>query len=598
MARVFLTTLNAKFVHSSLALRYLRAMISNTHEVVMDEFTIHDPAQHILGRIYEAAPDVIGFSCYIWNIEEIKRLLPLVKKIFPDTVIVLGGPEVSYETREFMEANPSVDVVVIGEGEGSFRDFLAVLGDRTSWIRVPGICFRNAQQVIERTGPGEKLVLDAVPSPYREDTMHELHQRIVYFEASRGCPFHCQFCLSSIEDTVRYFSLDRVIDDLQRLIDAGVRQIKFVDRTFNLHKEYAIKIFEFLIQTKGITTFHFEITGDILKPDIVQWLCTNAPPGLFRFEIGVQSTNDITNDIVQRRQNFTRLSETVRNIKESGRILQHLDLIAGLPEEDYRSFQKTFDDVFALRPDELQLGFLKLLKGTGLRRMADKFGYVFMDTAPYEILSNHCLSFSDVLRLKYMEDILEKYYNSGWFKLTIEYLMRHCYESAFVFFQSFSEMWNSRGWSRIGHQPLDLVFRLRSFLQLEGFFDETLEILLHADYLLREKLRPRNLWWDPEISHGLQLHLVRSLLVENNQRIELTDDRLFVKPHHLEKRIVIDRAAIGAIPFLFPDVEIQDAKRYYLVYVYAAGAGTANVYLLHDQVVEERDDDWLMVVKP
>lgn len=598
MARVFLTTLNAKFVHSSLALRYLRAYVADAHEVIMEEFTIHDPMLHILGQIFKSKPDVVGLSCYIWNIEEIRQLVPLIKKVLPGTIIVLGGPEVSYETNAFLEENLAVDVVVVGEGEKPLRELLAVVGDRSEWCHVRGVYYRDEQCVIRRTGIQEKIPLDEIPTPYPDDRMDELHQRIVYFEASRGCPFHCQFCLSSIEDGVRYFSLQRVIDELNHLIRAGVRQIKFVDRTFNLRKDYALKIFEHLIQTPGDTTFHFEITGDILRSDVVQWLCDHAPAGLFRFEIGVQSTNDVTNDLVQRRQDFTRLSTTVRNIKASGRILQHLDLIAGLPEEDYQTFRKTFDDVFALRPDELQLGFLKLLKGTGLRKMAEQFGYVYMETAPYELLSNKSLSFSDVLQLKYMEDILEKYYNSGRFPLTIDYLMKNSYTSAFDFFQSFGIMWNENEWSRIGHQPLDLIDRLRQFLLREGRLDVNVETLLHADYLLREKMRPRTLWWDTQCPHGLQLQLLRTLFDQGHIGGHATDDRLLVRQGNVEKRIVFDRATVGAIQTIFPEKDMADAHGYYFAYVYPSDVGKASVYLLFDQTMETHNVTMLQAVQP
>ncbi|PWI58926.1 B12-binding domain-containing radical SAM protein [Sulfoacidibacillus thermotolerans] len=592
MARVFLTTLNAKFIHSSLALRYLRAFIADAHDVVMEEFTIHDPLDYILGRVYEADPEVVGFSCYIWNIEEIKRLVPLIRKILPHVVIVLGGPEVSYDTKEFLEENKAVDVVVIGEGEAPLRNLLAAIEQHQPYSAVSGIYYRAEDFSIHTTGPSSKLRLDDLPTPYPEDAMDELRNRIVYYEASRGCPFHCQFCLSSIEDGVRYFSLQRVLDDLNRLIKANVRQIKFVDRTFNLRKDYAMKIFEFLVENHGNTTFHFEITGDILKSDIVQWLCEHAPKGLFRFEVGVQSTNDLTNELVRRRQDFTRLAATVRKIKESGRILQHLDLIAGLPEEDFLSFRNTFNDVFELRPDELQLGFLKLLKGTGLRQKAEQFGYVFMDTAPYELLSNHSLTFSDIHRLKHMEDILEKYYNSGRFPYTLEYLITESFPTAFDFFLSFGEFWNAKGWARIGHQPLDLVRRLQAFLEYEGKFDENVTTLLHADFLLREKLRPRSLLWDSGLSQAHQLELLRRLL--QAQRTDVSDGYLMTKINDLEKRIVLDHAAIGAIPYMFAQVNVDPSEVYYLAYVYPIAVGRPIVYLLSDSILEVQHDMGLL----
>lgn len=496
LSRVVLVTLNAKFVHSSLALRCLRAAVEDNHEVILKEFTIHDPVETLVGGIFACAPDVIGVSCYIWNIEETARILPVLRKVLPDVMIVLGGPEVSYDTEYFMDRLPVVDAIVIGEGEEAFRELVDARAAGLRLAEIPGLCLREADGMVKRTPPRTKVSrLDSLPTPYSTVHMEELKNRIVYYEASRGCPFSCQFCLSSIESGVRYYSLERVKTDLARLIDAGVRQIKFVDRTFNLRKDFALEIFSFLIQNPGDTTFHFEITGDILRPDVVDWLCEHVPKGLFRFEIGVQSTNDVTNDIVARRQDFAKLSRTVTRLKQSGKIVQHLDLIAGLPQEDYSSFERTFNDVFALSPEELQLGFLKLLRGTGLRRMASQFGYVYMDTAPYEMLFNQCLTYAEVLRLKRLEDVLEKFYNSGWFPHIIHDAVTRLFASPFAFFQTFGDFWSERGYARIGHQPLDLVRRLEAFLIESEVYDEVAQALLRADYLLREKLRPRTLWW-------------------------------------------------------------------------------------------------------
>jgi len=573
MARVLLATLNAKYVHSSLALRYLRSAVEDIHEVIMLEFTIHDPVEHILSSLFEAAPDVIGLSCYIWNIEETGRLLSSLKKILPHAVILLGGPEVSYDCAHFLQRFPAVDVIVVGEGEETLRELLHQYerGDRT-FSAVRGLYVRDGAGRIHSTGTRAKVDLEQLPTPYPDERMAELRDRIVYFEVSRGCPFSCQFCLSSIASGVRYFPLERVKMDLTRLIDAGVRQIKFVDRTFNLRRDYAMEIFRLLIASPGHTTFHFEITGDILKPDIVQWLCDNVPAKLFRFEIGVQSTNDITNTIVKRRQDFSRLSHTVRMIAESGNIVQHLDLIAGLPEEDYASFRKTFNDVFALRPHELQLGFLKLLRGTGLRAAADQYGYVFMDSAPYETLYNDILPFRDVLRLKRLEDILEKYYNSGRFPHVLHYVTGSLFDSPFDFFQNFGSYWHDQGWSRIGHQPLDLIDRLVQFLKQEGKFDDVVGALLRADYLLREKVRPRRLWWTSQHSDGDRQQLFNELLRHRNlwnmllteQEIHRTD---------VAKRVIIDEVPVMAHRALFPELQVRAAGMVRLLYVFPVEVG-------------------------
>lgn len=578
MARVLLATLNAKYVHSSLALRYLRAAVEDTHDVAMLEFTIHDPVEHILSSLFEAAPDVIGLSCYIWNIEETGRLLPLIKKILPQTVVVLGGPEVSYDCAYYLARFPAADVVAVGEGEETLRELLYQYDQgvrRFSAVR--GLYVRNETGLIVGTGARSKMDLKRLPTPYPGSRMDELRDRIVYFEASRGCPFTCQFCLSSIESGVRYFPLERVKSDLGRLIDAGVRQIKFVDRTFNLRRDYAMEIFRFLIAFPGHTTFHFEITGDILKPDIVRWLCVNVPTGLFRFEIGVQSTNDVTNTIVKRRQNFSRLSDTVHMIAQSGNIVQHLDLIAGLPEEDYGTFRKTFNDVYALHPNELQLGFLKLLRGTGLRSMAEHYGYVFMDTAPYETLYNDIMPFSDVLRLKRLEDILEKYYNSGRFPHVIQYATDRLFDSPFDFFQSFGTFWHAQGWSRIGHQPLDLIRRLAQFLEREGKFDDVVSALLRADYLLREKVRPRSLWWSSPLSDGDRQRMFNQLLRHRNLWNTLMTEQELHRTD-IAKRVIIDEIPGEAHLLLFPERKLRGDDRVRLLYVFPADTGNPMVF--------------------
>ncbi|MDI3328117.1 MAG: B12-binding domain-containing radical SAM protein [Alicyclobacillaceae bacterium] len=512
--RVVLCTLNAKFIHSSLALRYLRAVTEREFDVMLAEYTIKDDPLRILGDLVRREPDVIGFSCYIWNITETLRIVRLLKKVRPQTWIVLGGPEVSYETEGWMKAYPEIDAVVIGEGERTFYELLAALRDGKSLEEVAGLAYRDGERVRFTARRAWIDPLDSIPSPYA-DRLHELDHRIVYFEASRGCPFHCQFCLSSIEDGVRYFSLERVKSDLARLIDYGVDQIKFVDRTFNLNMQYALEIFRFLIDRPGRTVFQFEITADILRPEIVEFLAREAPPGKFRFEIGVQSTNDETNRLVRRHQRFDRVKWVVTRLRESGRVVQHLDLIAGLPREDYASFRRTFNDVYALEPDELQLGFLKMLRGTGLRQRAAEFGYVYMDDPPYEILSNDVLSFDDVRRLKRVEDMVDKYWNGHWMDNTLRYLTGHEFSSPFDFYQELGDFWEEQGYGTLGYQPDDLFLRLRAFLHGRGLKRPWVaEDLLKTDYLLSRRVRPRSPWWEPALDKAQVLGWARLLSKE------------------------------------------------------------------------------------
>ncbi|WP_411503888.1 B12-binding domain-containing radical SAM protein [Brevibacillus centrosporus] len=534
---ILLSTLNAKFIHSSLALRYLRSYAQASFPTIeLVEYTINDVTLNIVADIYKREPDVVAFSCYIWNIRETLDVIRNLKKVCPDVPVILGGPEVTYDADFWMKKHPEIDVIAIGEGEQTFLELLQayqeakVTGQPPRLRDVAGIAYRDQEHVRFSMPRAQIEEMDTIPSPY-QDHLDELNNRVVYFEASRGCPFKCQYCLSSIEDGVRYFSLERVKEDLLRLINHGVKTIKFVDRTFNINKKYALEIFQFLIDNHNGTVFQFEITADILRADVLDFLTENAPPGVFRFEIGVQSTNDETNRLVQRIQRFDRLSRTVTQIKNSGKIDQHLDLIAGLPEEDYQSFRKTFNDVFALRPEELQLGFLKMLRGTGVRARAKDHGYVFMDESPYEILGNNILSFGDMQKIKRVEDVLEKYWNAHRMDHTLEWLLEHVFESPFDFFQSFGDYWESKGWSRIGHQLEDLFTRLQSFLQTQQV--EKLEhviSLMKFDFLHNQKHRPRKLWWE-DVMEKQEMQATFSAVFE--QRDQLRED--FARHASLEK---------------------------------------------------------------
>ncbi|MFE6799511.1 B12-binding domain-containing radical SAM protein [Paenibacillus chitinolyticus] len=502
---IVLATLNAKYIHTSLALRYLKAFSEPEFPIDIVEYTIKDPAMNIVSDLYGKNPDVLGFSCYIWNIEETLRVIRMIKKIRPDLTIVLGGPEVSYDTEEWMRTVPEVDFIVMGEGEETFKHFLQELSTTRKFHFVYGIAYRKGEEIILTPGR-PKLDLNAIPSPHRfEEDLKDLGNRVVYFETSRGCPFSCQFCLSSIEVGVRYFDIERTKSEILYLIANGAKLIKFVDRTFNIKRDYALEIFQFLIDNHQGCVFQFEITADIMRPEVLDFLAENAPPGIFRFEIGVQSTNDETNNLVKRRQNFAKLTRTVTKVKESGKIDQHLDLIAGLPEENYDSFRKTFNDVFALGPEELQLGFLKMLRGTGLRIDAAKYGYIFMDQAPYEILGNDILPFTDLIRIKRVEDVLEKYWNAHRTDHTVNYLIASEFPSAFDFFQEFGDYWEERGWQKIGHQLEDLFTRLHAFLTWRGTKGMgVIEGLMKLDYFLNHKYKPRKIWWDFKLDKAEQ----------------------------------------------------------------------------------------------
>lgn len=494
---VVISTLNAKYIHTNLAIRYIKAYAQPEFDLEMAEYTINDPVMNIVTDLHRRKPDVIGFSCYIWNIEETIEVIQMLKKINPNLIIFIGGPEVTYDVTYWLKRVPEIDFIIIGEGEIAVKNLLFEIQGAQQFENLDGIGFIKADGTHVIKPQREKLNLKELPSPYRfpEDIPH-LSKRITYIETSRGCPFSCQFCLSSIEVGVRYFDRERIKEDIRYLMKNGARIIKFVDRTFNISRSYAMEMFQFLIDehVPG-TVFQFEITADIMRPEVIEFLNTHAPAGLFRFEIGVQSTNDQTNDLVKRRQNFEKLTRTVTMVRDGQKIAQHLDLIAGLPEEDYQSFRKTFNDVFALGPEELQLGFLKLLRGTGLRIRANDHQYIYMDQAPYEMLGNNVLSFDDILQIKQVEDVLEKYWNAHRIDNTVSYVISHTFDTPFDFFQEFGTYWDTQGWSRIGHQLEDLFQRLYQFLQSRKTAHlHMIKALLTIDYLQNHKYRPRKSW--------------------------------------------------------------------------------------------------------
>jgi len=532
--KVVLATLNAKYIHSSLALRYLKAYSQKDYpDLEIAEYSIRDPIQNTLSDLYQRNADVIGFSCYIWNIEETIELITLIKKVKPNVTIIVGGPEVSYDLPYWFKRLRELDYLVYGEGEIALNQLLKSIEVGGDPAEIAGIAFRTNGS-IEIGSPQPKIQLSELLSPYTDkEDLAELHDKIAYFEASRGCPFSCSYCLSSVETGVRYFPIERVKEDLLRLINSGVKTVKFVDRTFNTNQSLALEIFRFLIENHQGTIFQFEITADIMQPDVIQYLTEHAPSGIFRFEIGVQSTNEFTNSLINRRQNFNRLSETVLKLKESKKIALHLDLIAGLPEEDYNSFRTTFNDVFALRPEEMQLGFLKILRGTRMWEEASKYDYIYMDNAPYEVLQNKMLNFAEVIRIKRVEDILEKYWNAHRLDNSVEYLIKHDFASAFDFFQEFGDFWEENGWNRIGHQLEALFERLSAFLEVRGVENvQMAHELMKLDYFLNHRLKPRKVWWNYPLKKQEQAQIIQQLLAEPDKA---PDD--FVKLGLNEKEI-------------------------------------------------------------
>lgn len=585
--KVVLATLNAKYIHTSLALRCLKAFSEKDFPIEIAEYTIKDPIMNIVSDLYDRGAKVIGFSVYIWNIEETVKVIRILRKIAPEVRIVMGGPEVSYDTGEWLEKLPEVDFIIHGEGEEAFNHLLHEIQGEGKFHRVFGAAYRkekDGQFEVIVNPPRPKVNLAELPSPHRflEDR-ESLGKRVVYFETSRGCPFSCSFCLSSIEVGVRYFDIERTKADLLYLIEAGAKTIKFVDRTFNIKRDYALEMFKFLIENHGGCVFQFEITADIMRPEVLDYLAEHAPPDVFRFEIGVQSTNDVTNEAVERRQNWNKLVRTVTSVKDSGKIAQHLDLIAGLPHEDYDTFRKTFNDVFALRPEELQLGFLKMLRGTGLRRDADKYGYVYADQAPYEILGNDLMPFSDLIRIKRVEDVLEKYWNAHRMDHTLLFLIDRVFGSAFDFFQRFGDFWERQGWERIGHQLEDLFSRLWSFLTSDeapqGIELDTVQGLMKLDYFLNHNHKPRKVWWEFGMDKQ-ELSGWMKRLAEEPEAVSGGFSELGLGEKELQKHAVLERLPFDLELFLTEGEVIREAETLLVVLYGVDGKRGGTAYSL------------------
>lgn len=496
MKKVVLAALNAKYIHSNLALRYLSRFQDNDkkHHIITREFTINQRPDFIIEELFRLQPDVVLFSAYIWNVETLRQLCPLLKKVMPECIIGFGGPEVSYESETFLAENPAVDFVMRGEGELVFTKLLEHWDTQipADFSEIGSLTYRKDGEIYA-TMQEEPLDLGLLPFPYEPD-FSDIQNQIIYYESSRGCPYQCGYCLSSVEQGVRFVPLEKVLPDLQKFLDANVPQVKFIDRTFNCKKSHAMAIWKYLhAHDNGVTNFHFELTADIIDEEMISFLKT-VRKGLFQFEIGVQSTNPHTIQAINRNVNFEKLSGIVQKIKAGGNIHQHLDLIAGLPYEDYDSFGRSFNDVYALEPEQLQLGFLKVLKGSMLHQKQKEYEITYHDTAPYEVLTTHMLPFADTLRLKYIEEMVETYYNSGKFLHTLAYLVP-LYESPFAFFEALSQFWLQEGCQYKSLSKIGLCDVLWAFVQQKEAVDLVqFQWAMKFDIALHEKPKKLPVW--------------------------------------------------------------------------------------------------------
>lgn len=464
--RFLLAAINSKYIHSNLAVRYLKKYSEKSiNDIGFMEFSINDSIHNILKELYLYRADVICFSCYIWNIELVLKLCGSIKKADPDIVIILGGPEVSYDSTAIMAANEAVDYIIFGEGEQTFLELALQLEKAAAEPgNIAGIAYRNDGSIMQNTGRALLHNLDELPFPY--DEFSSLQNRIIYYETSRGCPYNCQYCLSSTIEGVRYFSLERVKAEIEFFVKSGVKQVKLVDRTFNCSKGRSLEIIRHIISLGSSTNFHFEIAADILDDELLAAI-SEAPEGMFQFEIGVQTTNSQTLQAIKRPMAIDKVKSNVNALSSFKNAHLHLDLIAGLPFEDYESFKKSFNDIHALKPDMLQLGFLKLLKGSGLRDAAAAYGIKYHSFPPYEVVSTGWLSYAEILKLKDVEHLVELYYNSGRFKNTLKFILRELYDDPYNFYEAYSGYWNCNKYYDSPKSVLDLFYILKEFISRE-----------------------------------------------------------------------------------------------------------------------------------
>ena len=507
---ILLTAINAKYIHSNLAVYSLRAYAAGKcekykEEIGIAEYTINQPLDQILMDLYKRKPEVLCFSCYLWNIEYVEQLVAELGKIMPQTDIWLGGPEVSYHASHMLEQFPQVYGIMRGEGEETFLELAEFYYNNSGKSleqcekvqrlkEIVGITFRDGEEIIETA---DRSVMDLSKVPFVYEDLDVFKNKIIYYESSRGCPFSCSYCLSSIDKCLRFRDLELVKKELQFFIDHEIPQVKFVDRTFNCKHSHSMEIWSYIKEhDKGKTNFHFEVAADLLNEEELNLISTMRP-GLIQLEIGVQSTNEQTIKEIHRTMKFSQVTEVVNRVHAAKNIHQHLDLIAGLPFEDYNSFHKSFCDVYALRPEQLQLGFLKVLKGSYMEEKTKDYELLYQNRPPYEVLSTKWLPFSDVIRLKGLEEMVEVYYNSRQFEHTME-LLEQVFGDAFVMFEEMSNYYEEHGYYGVNHNRVARYEILYAFIkevalvQYETLLtEEQFRQTLVMDLYLRENMKNR-----------------------------------------------------------------------------------------------------------
>ncbi|MGM0507550.1 MAG: DUF4080 domain-containing protein [Fusobacteriota bacterium] len=494
--KTLLVGVNSKYSHTNLAIRYIKSFVEKNSNFKIDirEWTINQKREDIIKGIFNENPDILGFSVYIWNSEYIFQITREIKKILPKIKIILGGPEVSYDSKEILENNSEIDYIIKGEGEKTFLEFL-----KYDISKVKGVYYKNENNKISFNGTADYIKnLDTIDLPYSKyDLKEKLKNKIIYYESSRGCPFNCSYCMSSIDKKVRFFSNSKVKKDLKFFMENGVELVKFIDRTYNLDKERYLEIWKFLLDNYNPKSkFHFEIHANLFDNEILSFL-KKIPKDYFQFEIGIQTSNQKSLEAINRKNDLDKLRHTIQKLKSYNNIHIHLDLIAGLPYETYELLKRSFEYIYTLNADMFQLGFLKILKGTQIEREAKKHGYKYLDFPPYEILENKYISYEKMLVIKNIEELIDIYYNSKLLRKTIDYAVSAEYNKYFDFYEEFSKYWTDNGYFEVKHKRKKYFYFLYTFLKDKSNINKNiLKNFLKYEYLLIRKPGFFPKWYD------------------------------------------------------------------------------------------------------
>ena len=556
--KTVLVAINAKYIHSNLAVYSLRSYARTFgYEPELLEFTINQQKDQILKGIYEAKPDLLCFSCYIWNLSYAEEIIEDIKKILPKVTIWAGGPEVSYDAPKFLKRHPEVDGIMCAEGEKTLTELISYYeigkSQGKSLDGINGIVYQE-NKTIHQTPLRDIMNMDDLVFPYED--LKDFEHKIIYYESSRGCPFSCSYCLSSIDKKLRFRSFSLVEKELEFFLAHKVPQVKFVDRTFNCKKSHAMAIWNYIKEhDNGITNFHFEVAADLLTEDEIALIQTMRP-GLIQLEIGVQSTNEKTLAEIHRKTDFEEITRKVKAVQKGENVHQHLDLIAGLPYENYESFGHSFNDVYALKPEQLQLGFLKVLKGSYMAEAAEGYGCVHKAKPPYEVLGTRWLSYEEILKLKGVEEMVEVYYNSGQFQKTI-CAMEHLFETAFSMYEELADFYEKNGYNEVSHTRIRRYEILQEFLQEKEANLEYFKQLMIFDLYARENMKTRPQWANDLSAYKMQ---ILDFYKKEEENPELLTDyqgyqaRQTIKMTHIEVftyDVINENEEKGAYPVLF-----------------------------------------------